>query len=70
MKIFKVGQAVECNGNKEGKIVRFVGSRTWEVRLRDGNRIVGVVATCESNIKPIESIPCGNMRQLDKVMGW
>ena len=50
---FKAGQKVECNGNKEGRIIRKYTEKMWNVRLWDGLRHIGDVCVSEKYIKPI-----------------
>jgi preprotein translocase subunit YajC len=50
MRDFKVGDKVICNGNQQGMIIAQYSEDTFEVRLRDGNRIVGVVAASRGDL--------------------
>lgn len=50
---YKQGDKVECNGNKEGRIIRNYGGSMWEVRLWDGLRHVGDVCVDERDIRPL-----------------
>ena len=50
---FQRGQKVECNGNKDGTVIGYYSNGMVEVRLWDGNRMVGVVCVDESRVKPL-----------------
>jgi len=50
---FPRGQKVECNGNKDGTVIGYYSNGMVEVRLWDGNRMVGVVCVDESRVKPL-----------------
>jgi hypothetical protein len=54
MKTFKQGDKVECNGNREGVFIRYYSDGMAEVRLWDGNRLVGDVCAPIEDIKLIQ----------------
>ena len=49
---FNPGDTVECNGNNDGRVIRYPyeNSKMVEVRLWDGFRLVGVVCVDESEL--------------------
>ena len=50
MSKYKVGEAVVCNGNKQGRVIGYYSERMVEVRLWDGFRHVGDVCTSEHDL--------------------
>ena len=53
---FQRGQKVECNGNKDGTVIGYYRNGMVEVRLWDGDRLVGEVCVSESDVKPLAEV--------------
>jgi hypothetical protein len=47
---YQPGQQVVCNGNPDGRILRVLSPRQYEVRLWQGTRHVGDVVTDEHDL--------------------
>ena len=54
MEKFKRGDKVECNGNKQGRILGYYSKGMVEVRLWNDLRHVGDVCVDESEVKHIK----------------
>ena len=52
---FKAGDKVECNGNKQARVIGYYSTRMVEVRLWDGFRHVGDVCVDEVDLKPSQA---------------
>lgn len=52
-KKFKAGDKVECNGNKEGRVIGYYSTAMVEVRLWSNGRHVGDVCVAERDIKSL-----------------
>jgi len=50
---FKAGDNVECNGNKESRVIGYYSTVMVDVRLWEGFRHIGDVCVNESELKPI-----------------
>ena len=50
-KKFVPGDKVECNGNKQGRVIGYYSTMMVEVRLWDGLRHVGDVCVPETDLK-------------------
>ena len=50
---FKAGDNVECNGNKEGRVLGYYSTVMVEVRLWSGLRHIGDVCVNECDIKAV-----------------
>jgi hypothetical protein len=50
MRDFKIGDKVICNGNPQGIVTAQYSKNTFEVRLRDGTRTIGIVAVDRASL--------------------
>ena len=50
-KKFKAGDKVICNGNSDARIIGYYSTAMVEVRLWDGNRLVGTVCVPECDVQ-------------------
>lgn len=50
MRTYAFGDRVTCNGNPEGTVIEKTGETGYTVRLWQGNRLIGDVATCQADL--------------------